>query len=367
LYPQSCLGDRMPSVSEILVEQTNITNVSLSSRASAVLVDGQVRLKVQSFALTANNVTYAATGFQIGYWKFFPSATPDMGIVPVWGHCVVAESKSDCLSIGTRLYGFLPMAEDLVITPQATRGRSVVDVSAHRHGLPAVYNIYTIMRETSQEADYFQALLQPLIATSFVLFDWLQDNDWFGARQIIIGSASSKTGLGLCKFLAEQTGRPYRVIGLTSERNLSFVTGLNACDQVLGYDQIDQIERETSVYIDMSGNAAVKVRLHDRLSDKLAHSSAVGISHWDKFEQGLKLKGPKPQFFFAPAQIAKRKEDWGPGVVERKIAEASARITQEAPDWMNLKCHNGLDAAIAVFQDIAAGKSRPDEGHVIVL
>ena len=53
--------------------------------------------------------------------------------------------------------------------------------------------------------DHLRALLQPLLATSYLLFDWLMDNDCFGAEQIIIGSASSKTGLGLCKYLGLMT------------------------------------------------------------------------------------------------------------------------------------------------------------------
>ena len=73
-----------------------------------------------------------------------------------------------------------------------------------------------------------RALLQPLLATSYLLFDWLMDNDSFGAKQIIIGSASCKTGLGLCKYLSEPEARDYKIIGLTSARNRSFVEGLRS-------------------------------------------------------------------------------------------------------------------------------------------
>ena len=33
------------------------------------LADGQVRVEVEKFALTANNVTYAASGDLFGYWQ----------------------------------------------------------------------------------------------------------------------------------------------------------------------------------------------------------------------------------------------------------------------------------------------------------
>ncbi len=357
----------MVKTSEVLVEQAQITSLALTSRDKLPLDDGQVRLNLQSFALTANNVTYAVTGFDIGYWNFFPSAKDGQGIVPVWGHAVVSETQSEHLAIGQRVYGFFPMAEELVIRPEPTSGRSLVDVSDHRRDLPAIYNLYSPADQLVAEADYYQAILQPLIATSFLLFDWLMDNDWFAANQLIIGSASSKTGLGLCKFLSENTGRPYKIVGLTSARNAEFVLGLGACDLVLTYDQIDQISQTTSVYIDMAGNSAVKTQLHDHLANNLAHSAAVGISHWDQFEQIHDLKGPKPKFFFAPAQIAKRRQEWGAGVIERKLAEASTKISKDAATWMDLKIHRGLGASIDVFKDIASGESRPSEGHVVVL
>ncbi|MEC8426990.1 MAG: DUF2855 family protein, partial [Pseudomonadota bacterium] len=46
------------------------------------LQDGQVLLKVDQFAFTANNVSYAAIGKAFHYWDFFPA--PDHnGIIPV--------------------------------------------------------------------------------------------------------------------------------------------------------------------------------------------------------------------------------------------------------------------------------------------
>ena len=39
------------------------------------LADGEARLRVDLFALTANNVTYAVFGDAMRYWSFFPVAT----------------------------------------------------------------------------------------------------------------------------------------------------------------------------------------------------------------------------------------------------------------------------------------------------
>jgi len=351
----------------ILVEQQTITNTALAEASSPPLEAGQARLRLESFALTANNVTYAASGFAIGYWKFFPTDIAGQGLVPVWGIAEVTESTHDGITVGMRLYGFFPMAEELVITPEVTSRGNVIDVAAHRIDLPAVYNAYVQVGDTTPDQDHIRALLQPLLATSFLLSDWLEDNDNFGAEQIIVGSASSKTGLGLCKYLAENKDRDFKIIGLTSATNRAFVEGLNACDQVLSYDEIDQIASVPSVYVDMSGNAQVKVALHAHLKDQMKHSAAVGISHWDQFNPAVELEGVKPEFFFAPAQIAKRRKEWGPGEIDRRIGDAFMRLATEASEWLEVKVHDGLAQALPVYDALARGQADPKEGHVIRL
>lgn len=265
----------------IVVDQNDITQAAMivDPAAERPLAQGEARLAVESFALTVNNVTYAATGFVLDYWRFFPSGIEGQGIVPVWGTATVTQSRAAGLETGTRLYGYLPMAETLVIQPEQTAKGVFVDRSPHRDGLALVYNTYVAVKPGTAHDDHLRSLLQPLLATSYLLFDWLADNDWFGAQQIIVGSASSKTGLGLCRFLAEPADRPYRIVGLTGRSNHAFVQGLGACDTVLRYDQIAALPQVPSVYIDMAGNADVKLALHTHLADHLRHSAAVGTSH----------------------------------------------------------------------------------------
>lgn len=347
----------------VLTTLKSITEQRVATLDPPRLAQGQARVSIQQFALTANNITYAATGFDIGYWKFFPSGIPDAGLVPVWGFAEVVESLSDDAPVGTRLYGFWPMASELVITPKASKGQALRDVAEHRTALPAVYNVYQIADSPSSQ-DAYQALLQPLIATSWLIADWLEDNSYFGAEQIVIGSASSKTGLGTCAFLK---GGQTKVVGLTSPGNTAFTENLGYCDDVLTYDQIEDIAQRPSVYVDMAGNAAVKRRIHAHLDQELKYSCAVGLSHWDKFEPPKDLAGPKPQFFFAPAQIAKRREDWGPGVVEQKITAATQKIAADAGRWLKLEQHSGLEAAMKAYAALAAGKADPSIGHIVNL
>ena len=350
---------------QLHVNQKTVADVAVVEASALDLAEGEARLALQSCALTANNVTYAAAGIDLKYWSFFPTGVPGQGQVPVWGMAEVTESRSDVLEVGARLYGFFPLADTLVMQPQAAGEKGVIAHAAHRAELPGLYNHYTRAGAPDAKRDHLRALLQPLLATSYVLADWLQDNDFYQAEQIIIGSASSKTGLGLCKFLAEADSRPKRIVGLTSEGNKAFVEGLGTCDQVLTYDAVATLDQVPSVYVDMSGNARVKAALHARLANMLKHSSAVGISHWDQFNPSVPLEGPKPEFFFATAQIAKRQKEWGPGVIERKISESWIGMAADAADWLDVVVHDGLAQAPAVWTALAQGRANPREGHII--
>ncbi len=61
--------------------------------------EGEALLSVEHFGLTANNITYAAFGEAMSYWRFFPA--PDgWGRMPVWGFATVAESRAEGLPEG---------------------------------------------------------------------------------------------------------------------------------------------------------------------------------------------------------------------------------------------------------------------------
>lgn len=351
---------------QIHTTKADILNTRCVELPTPRLRDGQALLKIDGFALTANNVTYAATGDVLNYWKFFPTGDPDLGIVPVWGFAEVVASDSPALAVGDRLYGFLPMASHLIMSAEA-RGENMVRATCpHRAELPPVYNTYVRANVADRQEDARRAIFHPLLATSYLLSDFLKDNDFFGAAQVIVGSASSKTGLGLCHYLNDLDGAP-DVIGLTSTGNMAFVAGLGTCTEIVSYDDLSKISQRPSVYVDMAGNADVRNRLHHHLGDHLRHSAAVGTSHWDKFRPTGKLPGARPTFFFAPAQIEKRRADWGPGEVERRIDAAWRRVADNSEIWMKIEHSDGLNAAQEIYLSIARGEIPPSEGQFITL
>ena len=92
------------------------------------LTAGQVRFRIDRFALTANNVTYALTGDQLDYWRFFPADEP-WGRIPAMGWADVVESDHPDVAVGGRYYGWYPMSRYLTIDARPTAG-GLVDEGA---------------------------------------------------------------------------------------------------------------------------------------------------------------------------------------------------------------------------------------------
>src|SRR5205085_4003620 len=121
---------------------------------------------------------------------------------------------------GTRLYGNFPTSSHLVVEPAKVDGHGFRDGSAHRQHLPAPYNGLTTTTADpayDPQLEDLQVLYRPLFMTSFMLADFLTDNDLFGAESVVLTSASSKTSYGAA-FLLEGTRR----VGLTSKGNVAF-------------------------------------------------------------------------------------------------------------------------------------------------
>jgi hypothetical protein len=89
--------------------------------------------RIDRFALTANNITYAVLGDQLKYWQLFP-APQNFGNIPVWGFGEVIASKHPGISKGERLFGYFPMATHLVIEATEVTKRGLRDGAAHRQG-----------------------------------------------------------------------------------------------------------------------------------------------------------------------------------------------------------------------------------------
>ena len=349
----------------------------IDAATSAAPAPGQVLLAIDKFALTANNITYAAFGDAMQYWNFFP-AEAGFGRIPVWGFADVVASACDGVVPGERIYGYFPMSTHVVLEPQRVNTYGFVDAAAHRKELHAVYNQYLRCAtdpgyRPAHEAQ--QMLLRPLFTTAFLIDDFLADGDFFGAEAVILSSASSKTAYGTAFCLKRHAGsrRAVKVIGLTSPANLAFVESLGVYDQVVAYDAIATLDAASAVFVDMSGSAAVRAGVHNRFVDRLRYSCAVGGTHWQNLGGAAGLPGPRPTFFFAPAQNKKRNAEWGAVELQKRIAAAWSGFMgvvdggTTGAGWLKVVEARGEAAVAQVYRDMLIGCVRPDEGHILSL
>jgi Protein of unknown function (DUF2855) len=335
----------------------------------AAVAAGQTVLAIDRFALTANNITYAAFGDQMSYWNFFP-ASEGFGHIPVWGFADVIATASPDLTIGERIYGYLPMASHLVVSPERINPKRFVDASPHRVNLPAVYNAYertTADPGYAQSREPAQMILRPLVITSFLIADFLEDNKLFGARQVLVSSASSKTSIGLAFCLKRLQIAGLQVVGLTSAGNRAFVEGLGLYDKVVTYDAIGALDHAVpSVYVDMAGSADVLTKVHNHFQAQLTYSCRVGGTHWEGLAGRMDLPGAKPVFFFAPSQVQKRAAEWGPGGLEQRFGEVWIAMLG-AIGWLGIEQRSGPDATLAAFHDTLEGRQRPETGLILTM
>jgi hypothetical protein len=347
---------------DFLIDRTDLSLTEvrpLPAPDTVALEDGEVMLDIERFALTANNITYGVYGDRLGYWRFFP-ADANWGRIPVWGFARVRRSTVETIPVGTRLFGYLPMATQWV-TRLERKPWGVVDVSPHRADLPPAYN--SLIEAAPGPRDDQIALLRPLFLTAFLLDDYFAGNDDFGATTFILSSASSKTALGLGWLLAK---RGVRVIGLTSPGNTGFVEGVGCYAETRTYDSLADTPIDGQVvFVDFAGNPDVVAAVHHSLGDQLVHSAVVGSTHQSAGAVGPgRLPGPRPTFFFAPDQARQRAKDWGGEVLNARIQAAlDAFIT--ANGWMQVTTHAGSEALGAIYQSVLAGRARPEEGHVV--
>lgn len=356
-------------MSDFLVKRDDLRQCRVVDAPSPGAAPGQAVLRVDSFGMTANNVTYAVMGEAMSYWDFFPTAEAGWGRVPMWGFAEVEESEVEGVEPGTRVYGYLPPSSHLLVTPVSVEAGGFVDGSPHREKLPSAYHRYLA---TGADAFYradsedVQMLLRPLFFTSFLIDDQLADEGLVERGPIVISSASSKTALAAAFLLARREGT--ELIGLTSARSAEFVAGLGVYDRTVTYDAIDSLDRGPATYVDIAGDGDVRRAVHTHSGDDLAHSMAVGVTHWEEFgTTGDPLPGPQPTFFFAPDRVTKRANDWGRSGLEQRVAESWHPFCDWISGWLQITHGQGFEAVQAAYLDVLEGRVDPKSAHVLRL
>ena len=362
----------------LLVNTDDFAEVALVNMDEDTLAGGCIRLKVGPWALTANNVTYMLTGDQIGYWHYFNPSDYDIhmdetdgikwGRMPVWGYGEVTQSNCADVKVGQLLYGFLPVADSFDMRPVKLTPHGFQDGMAHRTKLHSLYNSYTFVDSDPSFGVHqdLQPVLRPLFTTSFLIDDFLAEKEFFGAEQVLLLSASSKTALGTAFCLKERGAVP--IAALTSERNESFTKGTDFYDRVYTYDTITDMNPDIkTVIVDMAGNGDVMETVLAHFEENITYICRVGISHWDA-KPNVSTKGKTPSgFFFAPDQAKARIVEWGGAGFNQRLGARWLPFCDSAAGWLSVEKSEGIEPVLKTYKDMLDGTAAPDKGYLFTL
>lgn len=352
---------------EVHIRKRDLRDARVVEVATTPLGAGAARLRLDLFALSSNNVTYAAMGGgAYGYWDFFPG--PDgWGRPPVWGFATVAASNAPGVEVGARYFGYFPIGETLDVTPVKIGARGFTDGAPHRSSKASVYNQYLDSRsDTVYDAAFEpeQALLRTVYASGWWVADCVRQAR---PRTVVVSSASSKTALSMAHQL-RKLGGP-ELVALTSARNKPYVLGTGLYDRTLTYDEVGTLAAEApATYVDFLGRGELVAAVHRTLGASLARSILVGATDWRESPGELQaptatLAGPAPEIFFTATYIAGRVK------AERELLAAMGRDLRAfyaaSRAFFTMRHSTGVDAVLEGWARIAAGEMSPSEGLVL--
>jgi hypothetical protein len=349
------------------VTKSDLTDAHVVDHDLPPLADGHARLRVESFAVTANNITYAVIGDMFGYWNFFPA--PDgLGVVPMWGHAIVEASNHPEIAAGERVYGYLPMATHLDVEVGNVSPGGLTDLAAHRQPMSPFYSQYSRLAadpEHDPAREDARMIYGPLFKTGFLIEAMMRREGWFGADTLVMTSASSKTALALAHCTRESSPA-IRRIGLTSAANVAFVERSGLYDAVAAYDDVGQVLLDAAVSVDFAGNAALLRSIHETLGDRLKYSCLVGATHVSaRGGSGDPMPGPAPILFFAPDHATATVKELGPKGFGEAVAASWRGFVAATDGFASVDRRDGLGAARDAYLTTLAGKADPAAGIVV--
>ncbi|GAB5378700.1 MAG: DUF2855 family protein [Aliiglaciecola sp.] len=344
------------SNTQIQIDKSALSNVKVVNQDidSNALEHDEVLLKIESFGFSANNITYALMGDMMGYWGFFP-AEEGYGILPIWGFATVEASRCDEVKVGEKVFGYLPLSSHLVIKAGNITRQSFYDVSEKRKSISPVYDQYV---RTAVDPGYdpknedWQLNFRPLFMTSFVLDDFVSEQITSSTKTVVLTSASSKTAYGagfLLKHHAQQRGVDYKVVGLTSKGNIAFTKESGCYDQVLSYDEYNNLSnQQDTIVLDFAGNKPLLLNIQEHLGDAMQSMIYIGVT--DVKSQMKKFEGElKGHLFFAPSQVKKRTEEWGGQGFMQKYAAAWMAFAKHIHPLLSTDQVQGIDAICHLY------------------
>jgi hypothetical protein len=251
--------------------------------------------------------------------------------MPAWGFANVVTTTVPGLEVGERFYGYWPIANHLIVQPVRVGDRGFYDGTPHRLELTSAYNQYQRIRSDAAyrvEDENYQAVLRPLFITSFMLADFLEDNQFFGAKQVLVSSASSKTAYGTLFCLRNVTG--ITTVGATSPGNQRFVDSMGCYHRSVSYDGVESLDSSIpTLYVDFSGDTRLRERVHQHFGASLVHDCYAGSaqSHDHISKSQTTLPGPAPSPILRPTRSRSAMRS---GALPRSRADSTKRSSRSS-------------------------------------
>jgi hypothetical protein len=239
-----------------------------------------------------------------------------------------------------------------------------IDAGAHREKHAMAYRAFDKVPDIKGENDNALLIFRGLFMTSFLAEDFLREQNFYDATQVLITSASSKTSIALAHCL--RANSTMRVVGLTSDANVDFVNGVGEYHDVVTYGDITSLDPSIqTVIVDMAGNPEIVASIHTHFGESLKYSCSIGATHWDQTSHRVDTPGPKPQFFFAPSQISKRSKEWGREELNSRLETALTTFIEGSKQWLRIKHLHGADSVSDTYSQLVAGKMAPEIGNIL--
>lgn len=150
------------------------------------------------------------------------------------------------------------------------------------------------------------------------------------------------------------------LLALTSESNRQFVEDLGLYDAVMGYDNVPDGLGST-IYLDFSGDAEIRRRVHERVGSNLLDSIIVGATHW-RDHDAVPVSGPTPREFFAPSVMSAKTAEWGGAEFAKRFKDAWWNVLDWTPKWINIVRLVGQTGLVDAYRRLQTGRLQPSEG-----
>lgn len=276
---------------EHLLSKSNIAEQTVQPSpitASTALQPGEVLLKLSTFNLASNNLTYAKIGTIAKYWDYFPASSPEHGRVPVWAFADVVSSASPTVPTGARIWGYFPIATYIVLRLEAVPGSGgdLVETSAHRAGLIGLYQQYRLVETASARSteEALAAVFKIQFNSGFAIAAHAAALGPATRGTVVLLSASAKTAFCTAAALRQQipADAGLRILGLSSSAaTAEYARETGYYDVVGTYDEAETLLADAPgpiSIVDVAGRAETQERIQELAGDRLARTVLVGIT-----------------------------------------------------------------------------------------